>query len=109
MKYSQYDLYRSNTELDSDKYKTLLKDALTANQTRLNAIIDAFLSLSVPKDYDGDVHELCDRGLLEIESGNYAEDMLEYAKLIWALPESVSDAVFHVLEQMVEVEYRHNS
>ena len=109
MKYSEYDLYRSNAELDSNKYKALLKDALTADQTRLNAIIDAFLSLSIPKDYDGDIDEIHDKGLLEIESGNHAEDMLEYAKLIWALPESVSDAVFHVLEQIVEVEYRHNS
>jgi len=102
MKYSKYDLYRSNTELNVDAYKALLKDALSADQLRLNAIIDVFISLSVPEDYDGDVDEIYRQGLLDIQDGHCADGMLEYAPLIWALPESVSDAVFHVLEQLIE-------
>ena len=104
MKYSIYDLYRSNTELDINRYKALIKDGITADQTRLNAIIDTFLSLNVPVGYDGNIDEIHDEGLLEIEKGNCAEDMLEYAKLIWALPESVSDAIFHVLEQLIKTD-----
>ena len=101
MKYLEYDLYRNNTELDKTAYKALIKDGMTADQTRLNAIVDIFASLTVPCDYDGDVQEIHDEGLLEIENGNHAEDMLEYAKLIWAMPDTLSDAVYHVLEQLI--------
>ena len=98
MKYSEYDLYRNNAELDQTAYKALIKDGMSADQTRLNAIIDVFISLLVPKDYVGDVYEIYRQGLLEIKRGNCADDMLEYAPLIWALPETVADAVYHVLE-----------
>ena len=101
MKYPEYDLYRSNTELDQTAYKALIKDGMSADQIRRNAIIDVFISLLVPEDYDGDVDEIYRQGLLEIKSGNCAEDMLEYAPLIWAMPESVADAVYHVLEQLL--------
>ena len=104
MKYSEYDLYRSNAELDHTAYRALIKDGMNADQTRLNAIIDVFISLNVPKDYDGNVDDIHDEGLLEIELGNHAEDMLEYAKLIWAIPDTLSDAVYHVLEQLLEVD-----
>ena len=104
MKYSEYDLYRSNTELDQTTYKALLKDGMSADQTRLNAIIDVFISLLVPEDYDGDVDEIYREGILEIKNGNCADDMLEYAPLIWAMPDTLSDAVYHVLEQLLEVD-----
>ena len=104
MKYSEYDLYRNNAELDQTAYKALIKDGMSADQTRLNAIIDVFISLNVPKNYGGDVHELFSEGLDEIENGNCPADMLEYAKLIWAMPETLSDAVSHVLEQLLEVD-----
>ena len=104
MKYSEYDLYRNNAELDQTAYKALIKDGMNADQTRLNAIVESFISLLVPKDYDGDVDEIYRQGLLEIKSGNCAEDMLEYAKLIWAMPSTLSDAVYHVLDQLLEVD-----
>lgn len=104
MKYLEYDLYRNNTELDLTAYKALIKDGMTADQTRLNAIVDVFISLNVPRDYDGDIEEIHDEGLLEIENGNHAGDMLEYAKLIWAMPDTLSDAVYHVLEQLIEAD-----
>ena len=50
MKYSEYDLYRNNAELDQTTYKALLKDGMNAGQTRLNAIIDVFISLLVSSE-----------------------------------------------------------
>ena len=58
------------------------------------------MSLSVPENYGGDVDEIYKDGLLDIQNGHYAQDMTNYAPLIWALPTTVSGAVFHVLEQL---------
>jgi hypothetical protein len=104
MKYLEYGLYRNNTELDKTAYKALIKDGMTADQTRLKAIVDVLISLNVPYGYDGNIEEIHDEGLLEIKNGNHAEDMLEYAKLIWAMPDTLSDAVYHVLEQLIEAD-----
>ena len=101
MKYAEYMLYIDHTELDIDTYKTLINDGMGASQTRLHSLLNLFMSLNVPKDYCGDVDEIYSEGLIEIENDHYAQNMLKYAPLIWALPESVSDAVFHVLEQLV--------
>ena len=104
MKYPEYMLYLNHAELDETIYKALIKDGISADQTRLKAILDVFLSLNVPENYAGDVDEIYKEGLLEIKNGNCAGDMLEYAPLIWAMPESLSDAVFHVLEQFTETD-----
>ena len=104
MKYPEYMLYLNHAELDETIYKALIKDGISADQPRLKAILDTFMSLNVPENYDGDVDEIYNQGLLDIQDGHHSGDMLEYAPLIWALPESLSDAVFHVLEQLTETD-----
>ena len=101
MKYPEYMLYLDLAELDGTIYKALLKDGISADQSRLKAILDVFLSLNVPENYDGDVDEIYNEGLIEIKN-DHAQNLMRYAPLIWAMPESLSDAVFHVLEQFVE-------
>lgn len=104
MKYAEYMLYINHAELDETIYKALLNDGIAANQLRLNAILDAFMSLNVPENYSGDVDDIYKDGLLDIQNGHHSADILDYAPLIWAMPESLSDAVFHVLEQLVETD-----
>ena len=101
MKYSEYILFTEHSELDQATYKAFIKDGISANNTRLNAILDMFSSLIVPENYTGDVDEIYSEGLLEIKKGECAEDMLEYAPLLWAMPDTLSDAVYHVLEQLL--------
>ena len=101
MKYAEYMLYLNHAELDIGAYKALLNDGITANELRLSSILDAFMSLNVPENYSGDVDEIYRDGLLDIQNGHYAQDIIGYADLIWALPTTVADATFHVLEQLV--------
>ena len=99
--YSEYVTFLEQAECDENIYKALIRDGITANQVRLNSILDVFISLNVPTDYDGDVDEIWNEGLLEIQNGECAQDMIEYAPFVWSLPATVSEAVYHVLEQLL--------
>ena len=100
--YSEYMAFLDNAECDEATYKALIKDGITANQVRLSSILDVFISLNVPTGWDGDVDEIWNEGLLEIQKGECARDMIEYAPFIWSLPATVSEALYHVLEQMYD-------
>ena len=100
--YSEYMAFLDNAECDEATYKALIKDGITANQVRLSSILDVFISLNVPTGWDGDVDEIWNEGLLEIQNGECAQDMIEYASFVWSLPATVSEAVYHVLEQLYD-------
>ena len=103
MNYAEYKAFIESTDIDQNLYRSLLKDAVSADADRLGAILDVFMSLNVPENYDGDVDEIKAEGLAEIGSVRHGNDMLKYAELFWALPTSVSDALFHALEQLIEM------
>lgn len=104
MNYKEYMAFLDNAECDEAIYKALIKDGITANQLRLNSILDVFISLNVPTDYAGDVDDIWNEGLLEIQKGECAQDMIEYAPFIWSLPATVSEALYHVLEQLIALD-----
>lgn len=102
MKYAEYKLLTEQYEIDQNLYRSLLKDAAGADKSRLNAILETFMSLNVPEDFKGDVEDIYSEGLEEIRSSEHSGDMLEYVPLIWHLSTTVSDALFHSFEQLVE-------
>lgn len=103
MKYAEYKLMTEHTEIDQTLYRKLLKDAATSSPERFNAILHIFISLNVPENFDGDVQEIWNEGLAEIEENNYSEELrevVEYAAMIWALTPDLSDSVYNTLEQI---------
>ncbi len=102
MTYDEYLLMTAQTEIDLPTYKAMLKDA-ASSQSRLSAILEMFSALNVPVNADGDINEIWDTGVTEIQSGNHGTDMMTYAPMIWAMLPSLAESVYNVLDQMFEV------
>jgi hypothetical protein len=102
MNYAEYVEVTEVTEINKDLYRALFKDVAQCKADRVNAILHTFLSLDVPRDYTGDVGEIKAEGLIEIARGTHAADMLEYAAMLWLLPRSVFESLFHSIEQLLD-------
>jgi hypothetical protein len=61
-----------------------------------------FTDLNVPAKYGGDVDEIWNEAISAIKTKDNADELLKLAALIWALPGSISDALFHTIEQLIE-------
>lgn len=100
MNYAEYKAMTEATPIDQDLYRKMLKDAASADSDRLSAILHVFISLNVPENYQNDVEEIWDEGLMDIGTSNFTKDMLDYAEMIWSMPPDLSDSVYNTLEQL---------
>ena len=101
MTYAEFLEMTENTPVDRKVLGALLKDAPNGGR-RLQAILDMFMSLSVPEHFDGDVQEIYNEGVKEILANNFAEDMMGYAPMVWALTPDLGHSVFNTIEQFVD-------
>ena len=100
MNYAEYKAMTDATPIDQDLYRKVMKDAVSADSDRLSAILNAFISLNVPENYQGDVEEIRASGLMDIATGDFAKTMLDYAEMIWSMPPDLSDSIYNTLEQL---------
>ena len=100
MTYAEFLTMTENTPVDRKVLGALLKDAPNGGH-RLQAILDMFMSLSVPEHFDGDVQAIYDEGVTEILANNHAKEMMVYAPMVWALTPDLGNSIFNTIEQFV--------
>ncbi len=98
MNYQEYLEMTANTPFNHSLMWAMFNEAQASGE-KLGQILDVFLSLTVPEDFDGDMSEVYEDAVNEIVSGENGEEMVEYAEMIWSLDPGVSNSVFNVLEQ----------
>ena len=101
MTYTEFLAMTEATPVDRKVLGALLKDAQNGEH-RLQAILDMFMSLSVPEHFDGDVQEIYNEGIAEISASNCADDMMDYAPMVWALTPDLGNSIFNTIEQFVD-------
>ena len=99
MNYQEYLEMIAETPIDTDLFRAMMKDA-SSSDSKLEAIIGMFLSLSVPEDYDGDVDEVFDQGAAEVFDDGNGASIMQYVDMVWAMDPVLSESVFNVLEQL---------
>ena len=98
MNYQEYLEMIAATPIDTDLLRAMIKDALSS-ESKLDAIINMFVSLNVPEDYDGDFDEAYEQGASEVFDDGNGSDIMQYVDMVWAMDPGVSDSVFNTLEQ----------
>ena len=92
MTYAEFLEMTEATPVDLKVLGALLKDAQNEGH-RLQAILDMFMSLSVPEHFDGDVQEVYSDGVKEILANNHGKGMMVYAPMVWALTPDLGNSI----------------
>ena len=98
MNYQEYLEMIAATPIDTNLLRAMIKDALSGD-SKLDAIINMFVSLNIPEDYDGDYDEVYEQGVSEVFDDGNGSDIMQYVDMVWAMDPGVSDSVFNTLEQ----------